>query len=107
MTLRDQLITTFTAYCTAVGRSEARVSTLLWGSGGRWSRLLADGDVTTGLWERSMRWLSDHWPQGADWPAGVARPGPPFCALTACCGSSAPLEGEAGGEEPPGAPPAG
>lgn len=100
MTLRDQLIRTFKAYCTAVGRSEARVSTLLFGSGGRWTRLLADGDVTTGRWERAMLWLSDHWPDGAEWPAGITRPRPSSDVAPLDC-SPEPVKGDVGAEEVP------
>lgn len=36
---------------------------------------LADGkDITIGRFERAMRWFSDNWPDGAEWPADVPRP---------------------------------
>lgn len=74
ISLRSQLIATIETYAEATGLAKASVSTRVFDDGNVIKRLLAGGDLTTGRWERSMRWLSDHWPEGADWPAGVARP---------------------------------
>lgn len=76
MTLRESLITVFDAYVAAGRVGRARLSTIVFGSGMRFDRILEGSDVSTGTFERAMLWLSTNWPDGAEWPAGVARPAP-------------------------------
>lgn len=56
-----------------IGRQ--RVSTIVLQRGATIQKL-ADGsaDITTGTFERAMQWFSDHWPEGMEWPDGIARP---------------------------------
>ncbi len=37
---------------------------------------LAAGRVTISTAARIDQWLSDHWPEGAEWPADIPRPAP-------------------------------
>ena len=71
--LRDQLIAVADAYCLAVGLSRARVATIVFNAGAALDRIAAGRDLKTGSWERAMRWFSDHWPDGAEWPEGIER----------------------------------
>lgn len=75
MTLIDQLIAVATFYADARGLSLARVSTLVFNDGSKIGDLVGgDVDLVTRRHERAMQWFSDHWPDGAEWPAQVKRP---------------------------------
>lgn len=38
-------------------------------------KALEDGaDIQVRRLEQAMAWLSEHWPEGAEWPPGVQRP---------------------------------
>lgn len=56
------------------GLSLSGISTRVFGDGKTFARIEAGGDLTTGSFERAMRWFSEHWPEGAEWPVDVARP---------------------------------
>jgi hypothetical protein len=72
--LRLQLIAVADAYGAARKRSRSRVSTIVFNAGLALDRIAGGGDLTTGNWERAMAWFSRNWPEGAEWPLGVARP---------------------------------
>lgn len=74
MTLLEQLLAVTDAFCAATGLSEARVSTRVFSGGRRIQQIRDGGDVGTMSFERAMRWFSENWPEGAEWPAGVPRP---------------------------------
>jgi hypothetical protein len=74
MRLRDQLLTVSEAYATLVGRSEARVSTIVYGSGNAILRLRDGADMGSERIHNGLQWFADHWPDRADWPADVPRP---------------------------------
>lgn len=75
MRLRDQLLTVSEALATAIGRSEARVSTMVFGSGDSISRLRDGADMRSERLHDGLQWLSDHWPEDkAKWPDAVPRP---------------------------------
>lgn len=81
MSLKDQLLHVAQLYALAVGAKGrdgqttlSGVSTRVFGDGKTFARITAGGDVTTGNFERAMRWFSDNWPEGAAWPDGVDRP---------------------------------
>jgi hypothetical protein len=75
-TLRQELILVSDAYAAARGLSRARVSTIVFNAGGALDRIVAGKDLTTGNFERAMRWFSDNWPDNAVWPDKVERPAP-------------------------------
>lgn len=75
--LREQLIVVADAYCVARQLSRARVSTIVFNAGSTLDRIVSGRDLNTGTFERAMRWFSDNWPEGADWPSDVARPRAP------------------------------
>lgn len=76
MRLRDQLLTVSEAYAKIVGRSEARVSTIVYGSGNAISRLREGADMGSERIHNGLQWFSDNWPPASDeaWPCGVPRP---------------------------------
>lgn len=77
MMLRDQLVRVTDCYGAALGIGRQRVSTIVLNRGPTLDGLATGKkDVNTGTFERAMRWLSSNWPDGAVWPADVARPDP-------------------------------
>lgn len=79
--LKDQLIQVATVYAVATGTrsrdggpSLSGISTRIFGDGKTFARLAAGGDVTTGNFEKALRWFSENWPDGVEWPDGIARP---------------------------------
>lgn len=81
MSLKDQLLSTALVYATAVGTkgrdglpSLSGISTRIFGDGKTFARIAAGGDLKTGNFERAMRWFSDNWPDGTEWPEDVERP---------------------------------
>jgi hypothetical protein len=75
MKLREQLILVSDRFGDARKIGRQRVSTLVLNRGATLD-LIAEGrsDLTTGVFERAMQWLSDHWPADTDWPDEVPRP---------------------------------
>lgn len=39
-------------------------------------RIKAGAACSIPSYEKAMTWLSENWPEGAEWPEGVARPDP-------------------------------
>lgn len=74
--LRSQLLAVADAYGRATERSRARVSTIVFNAGAALDRIAAGKDITTGRWERAMAWFHNNWPEGAEWPRNIKRPGP-------------------------------
>ena len=74
MTLLHALLTVSGRFCEARSISAARASTLVFGDGKVLTRLADGRDLTTRRLETAMQWFSDHWPEGAAWPADVPRP---------------------------------
>ena len=62
------------AYRNARSISDARVSTLIFNDGSKIKMLRSGSDVGVRTLARAVRWLSDNWPAGAEWPEDVARP---------------------------------
>lgn len=81
MTLKDQLLHVAHLYAAAVGSkgrdgqpSLSSPSMRVFGDGKSFARIAAGGDLTTGNFERAMRWFSENWPEGTEWPSEVERP---------------------------------
>jgi hypothetical protein len=72
----EHIILLLETYAAAIGRSDRRVSTVVFNRGGRIDSLRAGADLTTRQAERAMQWFSANWPAGVDWPEGVPRPAP-------------------------------
>lgn len=77
MTLRETLAHMILDYAAATGIDRARLSRRLFRDGRRANLIVAgEGDVTTGTYEKAMRWFSENWPDDRPWPDGVDRPSP-------------------------------
>ncbi len=76
MDLRQNLIGLFERYSAAMGVSESRVSTIVLSGGHRIARIRGGGSFTVATYDRVLRWFSDHWPEGVEWPGEVERPEP-------------------------------
>lgn len=70
----DQLLAVAAAYAEARRLSESRISTLVFGEGTRLRHIREGGDMGARRVARGMRWFSQHWPEGAEWPACAPRP---------------------------------
>lgn len=73
----DQFLTTVDAYAQATGLAEATVATRLFNDGKGIARLREGRDIGVRKLEEKLAWLSANWPDGADWPIGIERPGAP------------------------------
>ena len=71
-----QIVRLIDGYAAAVGRAPTTVSLAVASSGGLYGRLRDGHDITSRRATRIARWLSDHWPAGAEWPADIPRPMP-------------------------------
>ena len=77
MTDIPTFLTLVDRFCAAQGIAEATLSTRLLNAGGRLAAL-RDGQTDIGVKRlaRAVQWLSDHWPEGAEWPVSIPRPAP-------------------------------
>ena len=62
------------AYQEATGLKETALSWRLFGDSKKLRRLHSGFDIQVTRYEKALQWLSDHWPEPADWPADVPRP---------------------------------
>jgi len=62
-------------YCAATGKTRIAVSKRVFNDGKVLDNLADGKDITVGRFERAMRWFSDNWPDHAEWPAHIDRPG--------------------------------
>lgn len=75
MLFTDQLLAVATAYCLAQQVPLARVSMHSVGDRRLLPGLVDDSlTLTLRRADRALQWFSDHWPDGAEWPASVPRP---------------------------------
>jgi hypothetical protein len=88
--LTDQLLTLARTFGAATdtrrregGVSLSGISTKIFNDGKTLDRVANGGDLTTGSFERAMRWFSANWPENTPWPDGIARPEPVSSAESA------------------------
>lgn len=74
--LTADLIAVAEVFCAAKGMSRARLATLIFNHGAKFDLIEQGADIGVRTFERAMAWLSANWPEGAEWPAQVARPDP-------------------------------
>lgn len=74
MNMRQQILLTTDCYAQALGIGRMRVSKIVLNRGSKLDDIAQGGDLVTGTFERAMQWLSDHWPDGVEWPEKVPRP---------------------------------
>lgn len=76
MSLRQDLLLLIETLAKARHVSVSRISTIVFNHGTMHSRLAAGADITVGRAEEAIRWFSDNWPEGVEWPESVTRPDP-------------------------------
>lgn len=76
MNMRQQIVAVADRYAELSEIGRKRVSFILLNRGSKLDHIAEGADLNTGTFERAMQWLSDHWPEGADWPDGIQRPTP-------------------------------
>lgn len=69
-----RLLSLIDAFCVARGISEARASTLIFNGGARVAQIRGGADIGVRRTEAAMLWISENWPEGADWPSDIPRP---------------------------------
>jgi hypothetical protein len=74
MSAIDDLIAVARAYAEAEDIDISRVSWRALGDTKKLGAILAGRDIQVRRLEKTMIWFSDHWPERAIWPSGVARP---------------------------------
>ncbi|WP_246725535.1 hypothetical protein [Beijerinckia sp. L45] len=63
------------AYADATGLAEGTVSDRVLKGGNRLRDLRAGkGDIGIRRLEQAIKWFSNHWPEGVDWPDTIDRP---------------------------------
>lgn len=70
----EDLLCVVAAFNAARKISDGRSSTLIFGDGTRIKHLRCGGDMGVRRLQRALLWLSENWPDGAEWPADVVRP---------------------------------
>lgn len=76
MSIVGSLFSVVEGFCRAEGVPESTVSWRVFNDGKRLAQVRAGADIGVRRLERAMQWLSDNWPDGAEWPETVARPKP-------------------------------
>ena len=70
------LLRVVSAFAAVTGKSDSTISSRLFDDGKKIAALRAGGDITLGRYHAALRWLSDNWPDDAEWPVDVPRPAP-------------------------------
>jgi hypothetical protein len=70
------LLTLSDAYQAATGVPETTVSHRLFNDTKKLALMRVGADITVGRFNHALLWFSANWPEGCDWPDGVARPEP-------------------------------
>ncbi|MCC2608365.1 hypothetical protein [Neorhizobium petrolearium] len=74
MTLISSFLLLAETYCRAAGIAEATLSSRMFRDGKRIGQIREGSDIGVRRLDVAVQWLSDNWPEGFDWPAGVVRP---------------------------------
>lgn len=67
-------------FSAATGLAEATLSSRCFADGKRLAAIRGGSDVGARRLARAVQWFSDHWPDGADWPADIPRRSAPIPA---------------------------
>lgn len=74
--LASQLLSLAAAYAKARGLEESTVGRLCASDGRFFSNIRSGLTFTVRKHDRVVGWFAENWPEGAPWPADVARPAP-------------------------------
>lgn len=72
----DPFLSVVDAYSAATGVPDKTVSKRVFGDSGKIPAMRAGAGITLERHANALRWLSDHWPDGAEWPPSLSRPAP-------------------------------
>ena len=72
----ETLIRLIRLLAASTGRSPHSIGSYAAGHGDFFGRLIAGRDIQSRKAARVAQWLSDHWPDGLEWPADIPRPAP-------------------------------
>lgn len=61
-------------YCSSTGAAESTLSKRVFSDGKRIASVRAGSDVGCRRMARAIRWFSENWPEGCEWPEQVSRP---------------------------------
>lgn len=75
MDLGRSLLLCADVYCQARNITRPTLSGRVFKDSRTLDRVANGGSLTVRSYQRCMTWLADNWPDGADWPADVDRPG--------------------------------
>jgi hypothetical protein len=70
----DHLLRVADLYGSALSLERSTVSWRIFGDTKKLPAIHAGADIQVKRLERAMQFLSDNWPEGAEWPAEIARP---------------------------------
>lgn len=70
----SHLISLADEYLRATGAKDVTLSFWVFNDSKKLTSLRGGSDITLGRFNASLRWFSEHWPDGAVWPANIARP---------------------------------
>jgi len=70
-----RLLLVVDAYARATGHAEATISTRFFRRGSRLAEIRGGRDMGARMIVRVLADFSQNWPEGAEWPADVPRPG--------------------------------
>lgn len=76
MSAIDHLIAVAAEFGRAANLDDTTVSWRLFGDSKKLPAIKAGADIQVKRLEKAMTYLSSNWPEGAVWPAQVARPAP-------------------------------
>jgi hypothetical protein len=74
MSMLDSLLAVAKGYAVGAKVDLSTVSWRVFGDTKKLAAMEAGADIQVRRLEKAMRWFSENWPEGAEWPAGVARP---------------------------------
>lgn len=74
MVTETDLLTLADAYAAATGASETAISSRVFDDGKKLAAIRRGKDITVRRFNAAVSWFAAHWPDGAGWPEGVARP---------------------------------
>lgn len=70
----DSLLLVARTYATAEGLDLSQTSWRALGDTKKLPAIEAGADIQMRRFEKTMRWFSENWPAGAEWPEAVSRP---------------------------------
>ena len=74
MSAIDRFLLVARTYRQISGLKTTALSWRLFGDSKKLGALENGADIQVTRYEKALQWLSDHWPEPADWPADVPRP---------------------------------